>query len=173
MSPWLIQTYKRTGRLYFNVTDFCRVYRTQKRGGQTFLRILPRICASRFSPSKQVASSRPFPSIFVTWAYSASTYSSVCFSFCKTRQAEGWATVAVLLQAPAAGSEPQSVKGKGKRTLAILLEYKLSFLAFVLILSSSAVLTALRNSKGTMRTPRSMAVRLSECIRSNYLSLVL
>ena len=37
---------------------------------QTFLRILPRICANRFSPSKHIASRRPFPNILTTWAYS-------------------------------------------------------------------------------------------------------
>lgn len=37
----------------------------------TFLRILPRMCANRFSPSKHSASRRPLPSIFTTWAYSA------------------------------------------------------------------------------------------------------
>jgi hypothetical protein len=36
----------------------------------TFLRIFPRICANRFSPSKHIASKRPFPSIFITCAYS-------------------------------------------------------------------------------------------------------
>lgn len=35
-----------------------------------FLRIFPRICANRFSPSKHCASRRPFPSIFITCAYS-------------------------------------------------------------------------------------------------------
>lgn len=34
------------------------------------LRSLPRMCARRFSPSKQRASRRPFPSILMTWAYS-------------------------------------------------------------------------------------------------------
>lgn len=37
---------------------------------QTFFRILPRIWASRFVPSKHWASTRPFPSILRTWAYS-------------------------------------------------------------------------------------------------------
>ena len=36
----------------------------------TFLRIFPRIWASRFSPSKHIASRRPFPSILITCAYS-------------------------------------------------------------------------------------------------------
>ena len=36
----------------------------------TFLRIFPRMCPSRVTPSKQKHSQRPFPSIFTTWAYS-------------------------------------------------------------------------------------------------------
>jgi hypothetical protein len=44
--------------------------RISARTMHTFLRIFPRICASRFSPSKHIASKRPFPSIFITCAYS-------------------------------------------------------------------------------------------------------
>ena len=44
--------------------------KTNARTIHTFLRIFPRIWASRFSPSKHTASRRPFPSILITCAYS-------------------------------------------------------------------------------------------------------
>jgi len=37
---------------------------------QTFLRIFPRMCPRRVTPSKQKHSQRPFPSILTTCAYS-------------------------------------------------------------------------------------------------------
>lgn len=45
---------------------------------QTFLRNLPRMWASRFSPSKHSASSRPLPSILRTCAYSGDGWRTIC-----------------------------------------------------------------------------------------------
>lgn len=39
----------------------------------TFFLSFPRMWHSRFTPSKHIASRRPLPSIFVTWAYSCSS----------------------------------------------------------------------------------------------------
>jgi hypothetical protein len=53
---------------------------------------LPRMCASRFSPSKHRASRRPLPSILSTWAYSwpsslkVSSRFSLSFSFFPRRR---------------------------------------------------------------------------------------
>merc|ERR1719386_467827 len=48
----------------------------------TFFRILPRICPRRVLPSKQSASSRPFPSIRTTCAYSWPSSLKISSRFC-------------------------------------------------------------------------------------------
>lgn len=61
MSPWLIQTWDKSGQ----TTDAVHSH-----GRRTFFLIFPRMWANRFSPSKHCASRRPFPSILRTCAYS-------------------------------------------------------------------------------------------------------
>lgn len=66
MSPWLIQTCERIpGQLLLLLLLLAAA-----REALAFLRIFPRMWPSRFSPSKHMASTRPLPSILMTWAYS-------------------------------------------------------------------------------------------------------
>jgi hypothetical protein len=103
MSPWLIQTCA-SGNEFRG-----RACQRQP----AFLRILPRICASRCSPSKHWAIKRPLPSILTTWAYSAFLRS------------EGVSAA------------------HGRPTLALLLEDELALLALVLVLAPPSVFAAL------------------------------
>ena len=63
MSPWLIQTYKSKTKSN-NPICFFQV------NGLTFFLSFPLMWQSRLMPSKHIASNLPFPSIFVTCAYS-------------------------------------------------------------------------------------------------------
>lgn len=65
MSPWLIQTYYKTRAIQ---NEKMLVEKSNSR--MTFFLSFPLMWQSRLVPSKHKASSRPFPSIFVTCAYS-------------------------------------------------------------------------------------------------------
>lgn len=64
MSPWLIQTCTSATRIGQGFAYEPSIMR------RTFFLIFPRMCASRFSPSKHWASRRPLPNILITCAYS-------------------------------------------------------------------------------------------------------
>lgn len=108
---------------------------------QTFFRSFPRMCASRFVPSKQSASSRPFPSILTTCAYSGGS-SVGCH---RTSCADGGRLIFRVNSAATALFE---------RTLTLLLECEFTLLIVVLVLSPSPVFTSLRTSSQLGAAPK-------------------